>query len=140
MRSWTVHLPPGHVASWAARGSVPATGPGKAPLLIPEGFSPWAFLFGPFWLFAHRVWWVGLVVLLGLVGLNLLPDPYGIALALAAHLLLGFQGQDLSRWALARRGWTLAHLVQGRDAEGALVRLLQAEPRLLPLYAGEVTR
>ena len=135
MRSWTVHLPPG-----AGCGSVPATGLGKPPLLIPEGFSFWAFLFGPFWLFVHRAWLVGFVVLIGLVVLNMLPDPYGIALALAAHLLLGFQGQDLRRWTLARRGWSLAHVVQGRDAEGALARLLQAEPRLLPLYAAEVAR
>ncbi|WPB85540.1 DUF2628 domain-containing protein [Sediminicoccus rosea] len=135
MRSWTVHLPPG-----AARGSVPATGLKQPPVLIPEGFSFWAFLFGPFWLFRHRAWLAGFGVLVGLVVLNLLPDPYGIAAALAAHLLLGFQGQDLRRWALGRRGWTLAHVVQGQDADGALARLLQAEPRLLPLYAGEVAR
>jgi hypothetical protein len=135
MRSWTVHLPPG-----AGRGSVPATGLGKAPVLIPEGFSFWAFIFGPFWLFWHRAWLAGFAVLLGLVGVNLLPDPYGIALALAAHLLLGFQGRDLRRWTLGRRGWSLAHVVQGHDAEGALARLLQAEPRLLPLYAAEVAR
>jgi Protein of unknown function (DUF2628) len=135
MRSWTVHLPPG-----AGRGSVPTTGLGRPPLLIREGFSFWAFLFGPFWLFAHRAWLAGLVVLVGLVGVNLLPDPYGIALALAAHLLLGFQGQDLRRWTLARRGWSLAHVVQAHSAEGALARLLQAEPRLLPLYAAEARR
>lgn len=135
MRSWTVHLPPG-----AAGGSVPATATGRPPVLIPEGFSIWAFIFGPFWLFAHRAWLLGVLVLLGLILINFLPDPYGIASALAAHLLLGFQGQDLRRWTLRRRGWRLAHVVQGRDAEGALVRLLQAEPRLLPLYAGEVAR
>jgi hypothetical protein len=135
MRSWTVHLPPG-----AARASVPATGRHPAPVLIPEGFSFWAFLFGPFWLMAHRAWLAGVAVLLGLVGVNLLPDPYGVALALAAHLLLGFQGRDLWRWTLTRRGWSLAHVVQGRDAEGALARLLQAEPRLLPLYAAEARR
>jgi len=135
MRSWTVHLPPG-----AGRGSVPATGLGKTPVLIPEGFSFWAFLLGPFWLFAHRAWLAGFAALVGLILVNFLPAPYGIALALAAHLLLGLQGQDLRRWTLGRRRWTLAHVVQGRDAEGALARLLQAEPRLLPLYAAEVAR
>ena len=135
MRSWTVHLPPG-----AGRGSVPMTGLGRPPVLIREGFSLWAFLFGPFWLFAHRAWLAGILVLAGLVALNLLPHPYGIALALAAHLLLGFHGQDLRRWTLARRGWTLAHIVQAGSAEGALARLLQAEPRLLPLYAAEARR
>ena len=121
-----------------ARASVPLTAGRAAPVLIAEGFSFWAFLFGPFWLMAHRAWLAGVVVLLGLIGVNLLPDPYGLAMALGAHLLLGFQGRDLRRWTLARRGWTLAHVVQARDAEGALARLLQAEPRLLPLYAAEL--
>jgi hypothetical protein len=110
---------------------------GKPPLLIPEGFSVWACVFGPFWLFWHRAWLAGLGVLVALVAVNFLPDPYGIALAVAAHLLLGFQGQDLRRWALGRRGWNLAHVVQAHSADGALARLLQAEPRLLPLYAME---
>jgi hypothetical protein len=109
-------------------------------MLIREGFSFWAFLFGPFWLFWHRACLAGLGVLAGLVAVNFLPDPYGIALALAAHLLLGFQGQDLRRWTLSRRGWSLAHVVLAESADGALARLLQAEPRLLPLYAAEARR
>ena len=82
----------------------------------------------------------GVAVLLGLILVNMLPDPYGIALALSAHLLLGFQAQDLRRWTLSRAGWSVAHVVQGESAEGALARLLQAEPRLLPLYARELRR
>ena len=127
MRSWTVHLPPA-----SARPASPA--------LIREGFSVWAFLFGPFWLFRHRAWMAGILVLLGLIGVNLLPGAWGIGLALAFHLLLGFHGQDLRRWTLARRGWRLAHVVQARDPDSALVRLLQAEPELLPLYAVELGR
>ena len=135
MQSWTVHLPPG-----AGRASVPVTKIGPAPVLIREGFSFWAFLFGPIWLLAHRCWLAGLAVLLALGLFALLPDPYGFACSLTLELLLGFHGQDLRRWTLARRGWRLAHIVLGQDAEGALVRLLQAEPRLLPLYASEARR
>lgn len=135
MRSWTVHLPPG-----STRGSVPATGTRLVPVLIPEGFSLLACIFGPFWLLAHRAWLAGGVVLLALIALSFLPDPWGLALDLALLILLGFHGQDLRRWTLSRRGWVLGHLVLARDADSALARLLQAEPRLLPLYAGEVGR
>jgi len=135
MRSWTVHLPPG-----TARASVPVTVATSAPVLIREGFSFWAFLLGPLWLFANRCWLAGLGVLLALGLFAILPDPYGFALSLALELLLGFHGQDLRRWTLGRRGWVLAHVVLGFDAEGALARLLQAEPRLLALYAAEARR
>ena len=135
MRSWTVHLPPG-----TARASVPVTGTRAVPVLIREGFSLWAFLLGPLWLFANRCWLAGFGVLLALGLFALLPGPYGFALSLTLELLIGFHGQDLRRWTLARRGWTLAHIVLGQDAEGALARLLQSEPRLLPLYASELRR
>lgn len=135
MRSWTVHLSPG-----TARASVPVIGATAPPVLIREGFSLWAFLFGPLWLFANRCWLAGLAVMLALVALAFVPAPYGFALSLTLELLLGFHGQDLRRWTLTRRGWTLAHVVLGQDAEGALARLLQNEPRLLPLYASELRR
>ena len=135
MQSWTVHLPPG-----ASRACVPTTGAKAAPVLIREGFSFWAFLFGPLWLFANRCWLAGLAVVLALVAFAFMPAPYGFALSLTLQLLLGFHGQDLRRWTLVRRGWTLAHVVLGQDAEGALARLLQNEPRLLPLYASELRR
>jgi len=137
MRSWTVHLPPG-----AARASVPATGAAvrHAPRLIPEGFSFWAFLFGPFWLLRHRAILAGLAVLAVLIALSFVPEPYGVAGGVSLHLLLGLHGHDLRRWTLVRRGWTLAHVVQARDADGALVRLIQAEPRLFALYASELRK
>jgi len=128
MRSWTVHLPPG-----TSRASVPFTGAKAAPVLIREGFSLWAFLFGPLWLLANRCWLAGIAAALALGAFALLPDPYGFALSLSLQLLLGFHGRDLRRW-------TLAHIVLGHDADGALARLLQAEPRLLPLYASELRR
>ena len=105
MHSWTVHLPPG---------------PARAPVLIPEGFSLWACLFGPLWLFAKGAWLAGVVVLAVLVGVEFLPMPWGMAVALAIHLLLGWHGNDLRRWTLARRGWSFAHLVLGADADSAL--------------------
>lgn len=137
MRSWTVHLPPG-----AAPASVPSTGPAlrHPPRLIPEGFSFWAFLFGPFWLLRHGAVLAAVAVLAALLALAFIPDPWGMAGGISLHLLLGLHGHDLRRWTLARRGWKLAHVVQARDADGALVRLIQAEPRLFALYAAELRK
>jgi hypothetical protein len=136
MRAWTVHLPPG-----AAQGSVPATQlPAGSARLVPEGFSWLAFLFGPLWLAAQRCWWAAAgafaVTLLALV----LPEPFHGAALLGLHLLLGFHGQDLRRWTLARRGYTLAHVVLARDVEMALARSLAAQPRLAPLFAGPLAK
>ena len=38
--------------------------PGRAPVLLRDGFSWGAFFFGPFWLLAHRAWIPGAVALL----------------------------------------------------------------------------
>jgi hypothetical protein len=132
MRAWTVHLPPG-----AARGSVPATGAmtGTA-RLVPEGFSWLALLFGPLWLAAQRCWWAAAGAFVVMLFALVLPEPFDGAALLGLHLLLGFHGQDLRRWTLARNGYTLAHVVLARDEEMALARTLAAKPQLLPLFAG----
>lgn len=132
MRIWTVHLPPG-----AAPASVPTTAaPAAAPVLVREGFSSLALLFGPLWLFAHRCWLAGVAAALALALAAALPPPWDAGLAIGVQLLLGLHGQDLRRWTLARRGWRLAHVVAGADEEAALLRLLAADPRLLPLFSG----
>lgn len=122
MRAWTVHLPPEAASS-------------RPPLLLREGFSFWAFLFGPFWLLAHRCWLAGLAALLLMVALGFLPGAWGALLPLGLNLLLGFHAQDLRRWTLGRRGWRLAHVVLGEDEDTALVRLLTREPALLERWA-----
>ncbi|WP_424810569.1 DUF2628 domain-containing protein [Roseococcus sp. YIM B11640] len=123
MRGFTVHLPqPG-----ARR---------RIPVLVPEGFSFWAMLFGPLWLFRHGALLAGIGTLAAMVAAAALPGVAGDALPPALALLLGFHGHDLRRWTLARRGRPVAHVVLGRDEEAALFRLLTAEPGLVPLYAG----
>lgn len=144
MRAWTVHPPPSdQTARPAPRGSVPMADQVVAPpaaakagarpqgglLLVPEGFAWGALLFGPLWLLAHRLWiplllWLALAVLAAL----LLPEMLRPWLALAAHWLLGLQGQDLRRWALARRGRPAQGVVLGADPEAALSRALAARP------------
>jgi hypothetical protein len=124
MRVWTVHVQP-----------IPATGtagrpPRRAPVLVREGFSWGAFLFGPFWLLAHRLWLAALLWLAVPVAAVLLA-PFGGALLLpAAQFLLGCHARDLQRRALARRGYAQEHVVAERDEDRALARLCAARPDL----------
>ncbi len=110
------------------------THPTRAPVLVREGFSWGAAIFGPLWLFFHRAWLAAVLVLCAEVLLGLIPLPplrFGLELALA--WLLGLFGQDLRRWSLARQGFLLAHVVAGADADAALARLLDRRPDLTQL-------
>ena len=115
MRAWTLHLPPA---------------PGPRPLLLREGFSLWAALFGPLWLLWHRCWLAAGLVLLADLALALLPGAFGLALPVLLSLLLGFHGRDLLRWTRERRGWRLAQVVLAADEERALARLWARAPAL----------
>jgi hypothetical protein len=127
MRSWTIHLPPAGIQRRPA-------------VLIPEGFSFWAFLFGPLWLFGHRCWLAGGIVLVAFIALALLPAPWGEALPLALALLLGFHGHDLRRWTLERHDMPASQVVLGRDEDGALLRATSADEALLQIFAARVGR
>jgi ABC-type transport system involved in cytochrome bd biosynthesis fused ATPase/permease subunit len=114
MKVWTAHLHPA-----------------RPPVLIHEGWSWGAALFGPFWLLAHRAWVPGVIVLAVVVILNLLvPNSMRGLLVLGFFLLLGLLGRDLLRWSLARRGYALAHVVTAQDDDAAFARLLDARPDL----------
>ncbi|MGE0211702.1 MAG: DUF2628 domain-containing protein [Parvibaculaceae bacterium] len=90
-----------------ASGSL--TGQGEDAILVKQGFSWPAFLFGPFWLLFKRMWIVFVLFLALAAGLTALglagwvPDDAVTVLGFGLHLLLGFEGNDLYRWTLARR-------------------------------------
>ncbi|GAA0586565.1 hypothetical protein GCM10009416_26260 [Craurococcus roseus] len=122
MRIWTVHLPPA-----LDREGRPSR---RAPVLVREGFSWGAFLFGPFWLLANRLWLPALLWFVA-AGMALLLASAGGVLALPAlQFLLGCHARDLRRRALARWGYAQAHVVAEHDEERALERLLAARPEL----------
>ena len=109
------------------------TRPGAAPVLVPEGFSWGALFFGPLWLFAHRSWIPGLLLLCAVILVGFVPAPplrpvLSIGLAWAAGLF----GQEWRRWSLDRRGYVMAHVVAAGDRDGALSRLLDRRPDLIP--------
>jgi hypothetical protein len=109
---------------------------GRQPLLVPEGFGFGAFLFGPLWLASHRAWIPAILAFVASVLIvEFAAPPVGIVLLLGEMLLLGLSGRDLVRWSLARRGYTLVHAVVARNADAALVRLLDARAELVGRYA-----
>jgi hypothetical protein len=108
VRIWTVHL----------RDDA-------APVLVREGFSPGAALFGPFWLALHRAWLPAVLALAAGLAVNALASGDArLVLDAGLMVLQGLSGHDLRRWSLARRGFTLVEVVAARNAETAFARLL----------------
>lgn len=137
MRVWTVHTPPEAPRLARDEQDMPAAGrPARPPVLVREGFAWLAFFFALPWLLWHRLW-LETVIYLGLVAILAALVPAGAALpvALALQFLLGAHARDLQRWSLARRGYVQAHVVAERDADRALLRLIEAQPDLAPALA-----
>lgn len=107
--------------------------PGRLPVLVREGFSLAALVFGWIWLLLRGAWTAALLLLAAWIALLLLRGP-GVAV-LAAGLLLfqGLFGNDLRRLELALRGYRLAHVVVAPGEDAAFARLLSEAPDLLPL-------
>ena len=104
---------------------------GSEPVLVREGFSWGAFVFGPLWLAAHRVW---IAAVLGLVATGLVvlltDDPTRDVLIAGLMLLFGLSGYDLRRWSLEHRGYLLSQVLTARDETEALSHLLERRPAL----------
>ncbi len=114
MRFWTAHIRPG-----------------APPVLVREGFSWGALIFGPLWLLAHRVWIPAVLTLAAAILIVVLThDGTAAALLVALIVLLGLSGQDLRRWSLDHRGYLLSQVVSGRSEPDALVHLLERRPDL----------
>ena len=104
---------------------------GAPPVLVREGFSWGALIFGPFWLAAHRAWIPAVLTLAAAILIVVLTrDGVGGGLARALIVLLGLSGQDLRRWSLDHRGYLLAQVVTARNELDALGQLLERRPDL----------
>jgi hypothetical protein len=108
-------------------------------VFIKEGFTWWGFLFGPLWLLFNRLWFELIAALLisagvaaGLAQLELGDQAPGIV-NLLLMLLVGFEGNDLRRWRLDRKGYAFLASVAGRDFEECERRFFDA---WLPHIAG----
>ena len=111
MRVFTVHAAPA--------GRPPGT------CFLPEGFSTWALLLGPFWLLRHGAWPFAIIVV---AALAVLPWVCSVGIA----LLTGLCGHDARRAMVSWRGWRLDGVVVGMDAEQAELRWLDLRPSVSP--------
>ncbi len=106
--------------------------PHAPPLLVREGFSFGALLFGPVWLAACRAWIpAGVTLLLDVLILTLAGQGIGSLLIAVFALLLGFSGRDLVRWSLAQSGYAQTHVIASRNEDEARLRLFTARPDLV---------
>jgi hypothetical protein len=128
MTIYAVHCPAGDGEAAFERMSV-----------LKLGFSWGAFVFGPLWLLAHRLWRpLGVFILAAaLVGFAEAQGALGGGAATALYLLsalyFGFEGRALEGAALARRGRPLADIVCATDISGAEAGFLSRALALQPL-------
>lgn len=101
----------------------------QPPVLIPEGFSWSAYVFGPFWLAACGAWTMAGLVLAADVALAALAPGWTLWIAAFAT---GLFGQDLRRLSLYLGGaYSQDHVIAATSEDGALVRLLARRPDLI---------
>lgn len=92
---------------------------------VKEGFS-WPAFFVPFlWLLYKRMWLVLVLFLVVSALVGVAPRIWPLSgfaqtlLGLGVNLVMGFQGNDLLRWTLARRGRREVAIVMGDGISGA---------------------
>ncbi len=128
MKLYTVHARAPRPASVPSTHAVPA----GLPVLLAEGFSWFAALFGVFWFLGNRLWWeAALMLALSVAAALLLPEAVdGLAL-LALHALAGFEARDRLRARLVRRGLDFQGVVVAPNLDFAWFRLVETRPDLV---------
>jgi uncharacterized integral membrane protein len=124
MSSYTVHEPP-------LQAGAAAPEPERY-VFVRDGFSFWAFLFGPLWMLRHRMWLVLVLYAVISVALSLvfvIADAPRFVIGLIAFLialLVGLEAGTLRRFTLHRRGWKYVGVVTGEDRLDAERRFFAA--------------
>jgi hypothetical protein len=124
MSIYTVHEPP-------LRAGAAAPEPERY-VFVRDGFSFWAFLFGPLWMLRHRMWLVFVLyvvisfVLEGLVAVAGASDALIAGVGLLISLWVGLEAATLRRFTLRRRGWRDVGVISGEDREAAERRFFDA--------------
>lgn len=118
MRIYTVHELPG----------APLDGAGI--VLVKEGFSFPALLLSWIWLAFNRLWialclWIGLTTVTSFLVERTLGVEAAMFCSLALQLLLGFEGNDIRRWTLARKGYREVGIVSSSTLEEAERRFFE---------------
>lgn len=107
--------------------------PYETAVFVAEGFNIWAFVFGIMWSLYQRLWILAFVLLIINVTLSGMAEHLGFSplsiyvLQMGIQLMVGFQGNDSRRIALAKRGYIVADMVAAHT-------LLHAEQRFYDRY------
>jgi hypothetical protein len=94
-------------------------------VVLKEGFSWWAFFFGPLWFLWHGMWASAILVVLLFYGVSYLTDylnvvpPLAAVPALGLNVLVGLNARDWRRMVLTRRGYRFAGVVVADSQEQA---------------------
>jgi hypothetical protein len=90
---------------------------------VRDGFSFWAFLFGPLWMLRHRMWLVLLGYIVLVVAMHLALRFVGASsggtmfAAFMLSLLIGMEAGTLRRFTFGRRRWRNVGTIVGGDRE-----------------------
>lgn len=101
------------------------------PVLVKEGFNPWAFLFTGLWALYHRLWRLAAVIVLfnaamsALMRHHVLSEPSFTVVMLGFNLLIGFHAGDWQRARLRRQGYITADMSSGNNQLAAEQRYLE---------------
>jgi hypothetical protein len=105
---------------------------------VREGFNVWALVFPLFWLVIKGMWIVFIIaaavqMLLWGIGRMLdFSEFMSFAVGLLPNLVMGFEGNDLYRWTLARRGLEEVDVVSGEDRTEAEIRYFSRHEQDVP--------
>jgi hypothetical protein len=117
MRVYTVHQPP-------LRKYDTAPDPERF-VFVRDGFSFWAFLFGPLWMLRHRMWLILIGYVAAVVAMQLALRQAGASnemsalAAMLVALLVGIEAGTLRRFTLGRRRFRPLGVIVAEDREAA---------------------
>lgn len=134
MIDYTVHEPPQMAATREERA--------ESLVLVKDGFSWGALVFGPFY-FLFKAEWLGLFVYLAaalalrlLFGMTGAEEHWTSLAAFLLNVVAGFEANEIKRWSLSLRGWREIGAVSGRSYAECERRFLESwldsEPRHTP--------
>ena len=113
-------------------------------IFVKDGFAWAALVFMLLWTLWHRMWIVAAIVFSTTAAVAALASWLGLGDApvnlasLAVGLVLGFEGNDLRRWSLARQGYEELGLAPGCDLDEAELRLFAAQAPFQPSVSNTV--
>lgn len=114
MQTYTVHESPKHPTDRIDRA--------EALVFVKDGFALQAFVLGPLWLLARRLWagfGVYAAIAIGILAANEwlgLPSATALVAFLGLHAVIGFEADTIERIGLEQKDWRWLGSVSGNSA------------------------